>query len=391
MLTPKNAQDASGVREWSLNGIGRLDKSIWAAGTLALLLLIWVAATSFKIPEWGSHLATSIVVVAIVHFVDRFVLMNETRASLNEMGREIVDKVEASLNGILVNHSASLSAMEKGGIRKIYASRADASPAIANALTAANSEIRIMGISLNDFLAGHQAALKGAWSELNSLIHGKKALPIGRSLTIKILIIDPLCFGGQLRSFAEQSSPLTTAGRLESDVRNASEALLKLEQKAAELSDTTRVCFEARVYRLAPTMFLCHVDNACFVQQYHFWTNRQNDTPVPTLEYAARPPFAEAYPMHKELKDHFDLIWNHSSVEVAEFLGRADVGDDYGVGQCALTNIYTDRKSAETRMVHLLRNAKHRILVQGISLKSFFTPTPIGREVLGLSRPDRSV
>jgi hypothetical protein len=187
-------------------------------------------------------------------------------------------------------------------------------------------------------------------------------------------MIDPRCHGANLRSFSETNAHCTTVGRLESDVLNAAEAMLKLENLVAQRGADVgvHVAFECRLYRIAPTMFLCHVDDRCFAQQYHFWTERMNDTPIPVFEYGAHS-IENGYPMHSQLREHFDLIWKHASVSLGEAIRNASVGMESGAGHLALENIFTDPDRAAERMRHLLANARQHVELQGISLKSFFT------------------
>jgi hypothetical protein len=48
------------------------------------------------------------------------------------------------------------------------------------------------------------------------------------------------------------------------------------------------------------------------------------------------------------------------------------VGIDKGAYASSIVNIFTDQAKAERRMLHLINSAKHRIYIQGISLRSFF-------------------
>src|SRR4051794_2700252 len=160
-------------------------------------------------------------------------------------------------------------------------------------------------------------------------------------------------------------------GRLEGDVIDCARALDEVRRMMDTRPDR-EVSLEVKLYRTAPTMFLCHTDEVAFVQQYHFWTRRLSDTPVPVLEYRAKETNVPGYPMHRELREHFEFIWQHASVNLHNFLYEEETGPDPGIGRSGLVNAYTDRSAASRRIVYMLENAKREVLIQGISLKSFF-------------------
>jgi hypothetical protein len=166
---------------------------ILTAAALALVLLLVIGIRSLHVPEWLTHLCVSVIVVAIVHLLDRYVFITETRDELSEMGNHIVQNVEKgsgkaledltatltktvmdrssdllsqtkrSLNEILTHQSSTLRALEQSGILNVYASRRSASQAIAAALRSESTkEIRLLGISLNDFFRGDEKELHAA-------------------------------------------------------------------------------------------------------------------------------------------------------------------------------------------------------------------------------------
>ncbi len=429
---------------------------IYFAGGTALAYLILAGVRSMPLPDWASHLLTSMVVVAIVHVLDRHVFVGETRSILegvtqktgegirentrtalaklqndlassvsqsvrdrtNELKQEISDETKNalaelqkdlassvshqarallietrdSLDEMLSRQSESLRAMSGSGMRSVYRGREEASVPMAEALTdPGNTTIRLMGVSLNDFVrGGEERALESAWIVLGDVIlNGRRDAGEGKRLTIRVLIIDPDCTGARLRSHAETNNrPVKPVGRLESDVRNVAEALCELERKCKTVGESTgagaQVEFACKLYRLAPIMFLCHVDSRCFVQQYHFWTDRISGTPVPVLEYGASGESPGAYPMHVELSEHFDLIWEHASVSVSDYLHAASIGTDKGMAQLGLVNIFTDREEAKARILYRLGLARKRVLLQGVSLQSFFSRGEISEAMYDL-------
>ncbi len=74
--------------------------------------------------------------------------------------------LERSLNALLADQSESIAAMQKNSIRRFYATRSSAAPKIAEALAEPTREIRLMGVSLNDFFRGDNPQLRDAWINL---------------------------------------------------------------------------------------------------------------------------------------------------------------------------------------------------------------------------------
>lgn len=406
-----------------------------------VLLVSLLVAIGIKLlpqpPEWLNHLIISLVVVAIVHLLDRYVFAYETRKELDELGEQIVHKVtaqtgnalHASTKRLLTEHqsaldetkieiskhivttvgdnikdlvqttttsldtlrtgieadierqtsalvkiSASLEAMGHSGISRIYADRDEAAPDMKAALLDSETTIiRIIGISLNDIVEGLNKHLAEAWQTLVKFIEGTEAIPHPeKGLNIRILIIDPNCIGAQLRSNGEARAQISNKGRLYKDVTHAIGILHELQTKLKQNTVPTTVTFECHVYRLPPILFLCLVDHACFVQQYHFWSDRLKNTPVPMVEYLSTERAPGMYPMHSQMQQHFDWIWEKASIPVERYVLAHEVGVDEGVTGCGLVNVFMDKAIAAKRMEYLIKSAESHIFVQGVSLKSLF-------------------
>ena len=276
------------------------------AGLITFIALLITGAANISLPEWLSHVLTSITVVVIVHLIDRYFtfgefrreleklnqsvkqdINKETKSSMARLEHKIPEIVRGPMSEELAHTNASLTAMIQSDILRIYSSRSETCDAISKAIKEPSStEIRLMGISLNDFIREEETKLGKAWEYLTKLAtkaQEDKEEEDHKSIMIRILIIDPNCLGAQLRSISESQGKLTMVGRLDSDVRNAIDGIENLQKVARNKS----VNFECRIYRLPPIMFLCHVNSRCYVQQYHFWTARLKGTPIPILEYGA--------------------------------------------------------------------------------------------------------
>lgn len=332
-----------------------------------------IGAIYLHISEIVQHILLTLTAVLGIHMLDRLFLYKDAQETLNKLVDNVKKDISRQTESML-DMSKSLDSMEKCGIVKVYTSRIDAAEDIKKDLiNEQNKEIRLAGISLNDFTQTIDPDLKEAWNTIKQYVRGEKALSTGESeLSIRILIIDPHCFGATLRASSEAEYSTAEALRLEKDVMMAAEDFreLELQQDSAK----TGVTIEFRMYRTPPVLFLCWMDSVSYSHQYHFWSSRDNKTPIPTFKYRRLNASSTTYPYHDELKHHFDWIWRNASISVSDFINNHEVGVDDGVYKNGVTNIYTNPMEARDRIAHLLDSAESTVVIQGVSLKSYFEP-----------------
>jgi hypothetical protein len=397
----------------------KLNRFLVAIGLISLLYLILTVVKLVQWPPEIGHIATTLVAVLIVHILDHMYFRGEITREFEVLSARIVADVkrqtdqelanlkdsvkdnvnasrvvlEGSLNTLLAAQSESVTAMQKNSIRRIYSSRAAAASQIAERLRERNSVIRLMGVSLNDFFRGDNERLRDAWIQLSDAIQSSQMGEMERE--IRILMVNPHCFGAVLRSHAESSNIGSGAtSRLKKDVELAIDDLLPLEQ----LSANKKVRLYCRVYDLAPTMFLCHFDDCCFVQHYHFWTKRSDKTPMAVIEYQSANDSKDVLPMHSEMRSHFDVIWENASIPIYTYAKQHSTGVDEAAGQSGLVNIYNLKPAGSRRMVALMRAFEDQkepftaiqkapgLSLQGISLKSFFSDGDLSNTMYQLIR-----
>lgn len=386
-------------------------------GTIILLLLgILICQYAFTSPntdwwtnflrEFGVSLLvtgsiTGFIYVFLTIFYDKFrssleqFVQDEVRDSLKRIQQgiqgqtdELVHSTQSLQSEIkgqtedLVKAINSLDAMRKSGLVRVYRNRGDASSYIASDLTDLSiKEIQIIGISMNDFVQPSQSPLHFAWQHLKKII--KEGHPLrneGHHLEIRVLIIDPECFGAKLRAEGESTDSRSVADRLRDDVKGTSKELIELERYAAEKNQNTGVTFQFRLYRLPPILFLCRTTIVSYLHQYYFWQSRASNVPIPTLEFRELlEPVGEtdgerskSESLHNEMKVHFDWIWQKASISSEEYLEQKFVGIDKGMYSTRAVNVFHESGEGKERILWLLENAKRRIYIQGISLLSFF-------------------
>src|SRR5581483_7033969 len=88
---------------------GPLGPVIYTAGILSLVLLIGAATTVVKLNESLSHLATSIVVVALVHLLDRYVFGEATWRELVPLRTAIEHNITAKMQSALSELTVEVS------------------------------------------------------------------------------------------------------------------------------------------------------------------------------------------------------------------------------------------------------------------------------------------
>jgi hypothetical protein len=362
----------------------RFNRTIIAAVLFVTALAAYVISGFIPqnlIPPALKEFFLALTAAMAVHLLDRLWLYRDTLDSLEQLRKQIVGNV-ASETGALIGQldartkqalkeildsvrtsMKSLEAMGQSGIVQLYANREEASADISRDLASEhNQSIRLIGISLNDFLLRKDSTLGQAWESVLRYIQSKPT----RTLEIKILLIDPLCLAAQLRSKGEERTG-KFIGRLKRDVDIAIDELLELEETCKKYAG---VSVECRLYRLAPTLFLCLTDSVSYVEQYYFWSARAEKKAFPIFKFQNIQTTGGS--MHAELNKHFDWIWEKASIRLAEYRNDCSLGVDKGVQQSGIVNIFTDPDDGLARMGRLLAIAKQKVSIQGISLHSFF-------------------
>jgi hypothetical protein len=336
------------------------------------------AALTFTIREVGAGLTVAALVTLALYLLVRRheeqfgnTLTSFVKDDVTEELRRIEGKVTDQTTS-LFQASASLDALRKCGVAHVYESRGDAADDIRDDLQRPGVvDVRLMGISLNDFVRSDQMeGLHRAWDLIASYVRGERTPSDGTRLRIRVLILDSNCFGAALRSFSETAEQQTEslAGRLENDVSVTADYLAGLARFAeAENGGSTRVSFDFRLYHLPPSFFICKADEACYVQPYYFWSRRDPDVSLPVMK------LSEGSPLQPGIENHFDAIWDHASTPGREWVEASHAGAERGVHDTGVVNVFSDKDQARRRMLCRLRQAQSRVDLQGNSLQSFFS------------------
>lgn len=261
--------------------------------------------------------------------------------------------------------------LQAADVDSFYRNRSDASRSIKNMLLQKGiASIKLIGISLNDFMRDEHTELHDAWMQIRRYAEEDTPPAGAESLDIKVLVIDPRSNGANSRARAEATEG--TESRLYNDVGDAMRDLYDLEQRLSLGNPTgRRVAFQARVYRTCPILFLAWTPHTAFVQPYHF-RPRHSRSRIPTIKYHNS---GETDCMHQELGFHFDWIWNNASVTLDDHLNRSCIGIDDAVRDSRIANMYYDYDESRARIIRLMEETNRILWIKGISLHSYFTFT----------------
>lgn len=385
----------------------------WALVTIAIALGVWVGLKSLQF--FGEHVSAlleelflTVAVVLAVHVIDHMYLsrgslrlmqeqLQRLQERIGEQVQPIGDKADESLER-LSKVSASLVAMNTSGVRQVYSSRAEADKDMARELRAAGiTKIRLIGVSLNDFILENAKAVSGAFREIQARLRVAAGATNPPELDIKVLIIDPHSYGAQQRHRSEIYEDDAPPGRLEHDVMTVAKKLAQFKADLQRAMPEKELPFDCHVYREAPQLFLVWTDKCCFVQQYYCWSSRDAQNAIPVLRFEPLVRMLKAQSaddsslgkdMHAEMEKHFDWIWKQGSFDVEDLAEARIVGYDMGLCQAAAINVYMSFDASRERIVQLLKGVRpdDTVDVLGISLRSFFAdPNPIAgafRDVL---------
>lgn len=378
------------------SGDGRGKKQVWQRVMLGSFLLcaggiasiglayIWGGEATFwtlLLREAGSGLLIAGVTSGLVRVLieSNWDQIKEERAEFDRKRQQVHFNALESQMGTqakrLIRMTTTLGALHTLGIPQVYAHRGEWAKRLKTELKHPQvTNIRVIGIALNDLLRGEKEEFKPIWDLIVKYVDRTQPLPDStKQLNIQLLIINPKCQGARLRAVGENREFHATSGRLEGDVNFAVDALSKLKRLAQTKDDEEkrrgekpRVKFEFKLYNLPPMLFLVQTNLVSYVQPYYFWGSRSYDERMPLFQCPS------STNLYDGLRDHFEFIWNQASIEPDELVLEHCVGTDNAVQQLRVRNIFVDPDDARKRILYLLEHTRSTLCIKGISLHSFF-------------------
>jgi hypothetical protein len=294
----------------------------------------------------------------------------------DERFRQTVNRQLDTLREDILNQTAeiaseavSFDALQASDVNRFYRSRSEASESIRNALLQEGvSNIKLIGISLNDFMRDEHPMLHDAWTTIRKHIEEDTTLAGTEKLVVQTLVIDPRSSGAYWRAKAEGTEG--SESRLSTDVSGTIRDFLELEQKiSSHQQQNSKVTFMAKAYRTCPILFLVWTPYTAFVQSYHF-RPRHTKSLIPIIKYHNS---GEPDCIHQELGYHFDWIWKNASISLEEYIGEGCVGVSEAVREANISNMFYNYNESRYRIIQLIKNTKKTLWIKGISLHSYFT------------------
>lgn len=303
---------------------------------------------------------------------DLFETLTNLQNKIVEQLTNLGDKVSQQTDR-MIDSASSLDALQRTDVIRFYSNRNEATSDVKTDIQDPNiTYLRIIGISLNDFLRpGNPIFHDEIWKTIEHYIIGKTSPR--KPLDIKILLIDPNCYGAYHRSKAEETIHIGVAGRLETDVLDSIKTLHKIEHQARQ---DGKVNFEVKLYRTPPILYLVQTDFVSYVQQYYFWPEYNPNLNIPTIRYQGRiSSEAQGCSIHDEMKFHFKYLWDNCSITTHEYLEEYNRGYDEVIRIANIKNVYymySEKDLCKEKMLYLMNTTKDILYIKGISLRSFF-------------------
>jgi hypothetical protein len=270
----------------------------------------------------------------------------------------------------ITEYSMSLDAMSKSGVSRFYSNRSEASEDINKSIKsslAKGNQIMVIGISLNEFTRDEDDIMHDAWNTIESYIKGEQNPKGDELLNIRALIIDPNSKGGHLRANAERQNDKIT--RLNLDVKKAIGDFSELQELTEK---NAKVNFAAKLYRTSPILYMVWTPDAAFVQQYYYRPRHHKaEIRIPVLKYIPKAGTTE-FKIHKELKFHFDWIWQETSISLKKYEIEKSIGTFQAMNKANIKNIFYEYSTSKERIIHLINSCNEELLIKGISLNSYF-------------------
>ena len=359
-------------------------KKLILATVLCLVLAVILVAInhSFKLQETYSVTvnASELILVSLaVHLIDRTLMEQDHTRELRAANDKIIEK--------LVEQSASLNALSKSGVVRIFSERNELIDVFREYLLNPESkDVLVMGISLNDFLL----------HDIHESLYGAFRNFIRRDGTrARLLLIDPTSQAALLREKAEHRfiPPFEARYRLEDEVPDGIRVLDGYMATTGSKDGDPLARLLYRVYHTAPTYFMFVTPTDCYVQPYHFWLQRGRSKALPVLHYRALPGIVhddlikmvgsdtelaskpDSVPsMFEEMVGHFAWMWGHAATTSQDFADGVE-NIERNARRGSIRTLFPSEPSQQIkRMTALMKEAEECIWLLGISLKSYADP-----------------
>jgi hypothetical protein len=285
----------------------------------------------------------------------------DNRNAISGLGNRFAEVAE------FVEQHARAAPLAESNIADMFPSRALAAEAMRDAVLHPDvTEVRILGIALNEFL---NSSHNSAWSVIHKYLTAE--LPLAnrsKKLSVKVLVCDPKSLAAQLLhvpNAAVHAPPRIPSiheeyrSPLEADFEHVTARLQPLLNRQQSGNDA--VTFEFRIYREFPSNFLFIAGRTTFVQPYYLHQYGQERPRLPVLKYDSTAAMSTA------LIHQFDVMWTKAAAPPDSMIDGKPVRIDGGAARSGIVELYTNAATASAQLERLLRSAKRRVFMQGVS------------------------
>lgn len=280
--SPFAAIEAIGKSLVRLSATSRHRKA-FVVGSLGLTLLIVPHAASvwMRLPETLVALFSEVGIACLIAAIAEFILLENAVAAIREAIQDETDLAKNCSKHQLIDVISPRTQEDSPALKLIE-----------RAINEAEGDVYILGLSLKDFLPDRYAPRGG----LSALLNSKT------KITVKMLLIDPICDALNVLAYAEQGESLVDHNELYTRVCNSAFRIRSLKTTDKDLP------IEARFHNTLPSYFMVSTSGTLFVEPYHFGS-------IPGQEhrgYGTAPilQFSPHSAMYELARTHFSHIWN---------------------------------------------------------------------------------
>jgi len=259
--------------------------------------------------EGGKVVVVTSVIGLIFEFLMHERFVERVKQQVAPVGDQ-VSRLDGSIDRLQRTVAITSGALQSG-LSAVYSYRDEALQKIARSLSIAGkgSEVRILGISLGDFLCPHGRLYPDVTQALD------------RGVNVKALLLDLTCEAAMTRAEREEISEDTPKQRgadwrewyrntqCYNELKTASDVARRYvtAYTGKEHGDIRMGRFECRAYPLAPLCFLAVTDDRMYLESYHY-AGRGGEAPILKIAKSGAVPGGSSR-LFEIYSKHFDNVW----------------------------------------------------------------------------------
>ena len=270
---------------------------------------------SYSLMEVGKVVVVTSVVGLIFEFMIHQRFSARVQGAVSSV-KEQVRRLDKSIEDLQRTVYVTSGAIESG-LGAVYGERQLAIDKIGAILRETepeeNEELRLLGISLGDFLCPH------------GRLYGATVEALKRGVNVKALIVDLDSPAAMTRAEREEKRDAPRSGdpqfekwyhttRCYNELKTATDAAREYStvyRGGGGNSEDIKGKFQFRVYSLTPVCFLAIHKNTMFLESYHY-AGRGGEAPILQIDRSTSAASKDASRLFRIYSDHFQVLWEIS-------------------------------------------------------------------------------